>query len=179
MTEESTSLSDDLDAIFLSKAEGETSRVGKRASNVLKLAQEKEELMAKLREMTERLELAERRREALEARHRGGGASVDLSKPPVSGPPPSSFRNMPSSSVAPTPPIGNPALRATSQSAPSTPVPPPNNNNNHSSAFTRAQASGNLPSNPPSRLGSLGGVDYNDRPLPSPPPTAPLASGRV
>ena len=72
-----------------SAGEGETSRVGKRASAVLKLAQEKDELMAKLHEMTERLEAAERRRAALEARR--GGAS-DAAAAAAAAPPPSSFR---------------------------------------------------------------------------------------
>lgn len=59
--------------------------MGKRASAVLKLAQEKDELMAKLHEMTERLEAAERRRAALEARRDGVTAAP-------APPPPSSFR---------------------------------------------------------------------------------------
>lgn len=79
-----------------SAGEGETSRVGKRASNVLKLAQEKDELLAKLREMTERLERAERRRAALESRQ--NGAVTNPNEPPVSGPPPSSFRSFGDSS---------------------------------------------------------------------------------
>jgi hypothetical protein len=53
---------------------------------VLKLAQEKDELMAKLREMTERLEAAERRRVAIEARQKG------VADAPAAPPPPSSFR---------------------------------------------------------------------------------------
>jgi len=73
-----------------SAGEGETSRVGKRASAVLKLAQEKDELMAKLHEMTERLEAAERRRAALEARR--GGASDAVAAAAAAAPPPSSFR---------------------------------------------------------------------------------------
>jgi len=85
----STSLSDSLDTVFFSSAgEGETSRVGKRASAVLKLAQEKDELMAKLHEMTERLEAAERRRAALEARRGGTSDAAAVAAPP----PPSSFR---------------------------------------------------------------------------------------
>jgi len=80
-----------LDTVFFSSAgEGETSRVGKRASAVLKLAQEKDELMAKLHEMTERLEAAERRRLALEARR--GGASDAAAAAAAAPPPPSSFR---------------------------------------------------------------------------------------
>jgi hypothetical protein len=44
---------------------GPSSKVGKRASNVLKLSQENDSLKAQLRELTERLEAAERKRAAL------------------------------------------------------------------------------------------------------------------
>ncbi|KZT26253.1 hypothetical protein NEOLEDRAFT_1063236 [Neolentinus lepideus HHB14362 ss-1] len=46
----------------------EVERVQKRASNVLKLAQENEKLNAELKAMTERLEAAERKRKELEQR---------------------------------------------------------------------------------------------------------------
>ncbi|TBU65784.1 hypothetical protein BD310DRAFT_943316 [Dichomitus squalens] len=46
----------------------------KRASNVMKLAEQNEKLKAELRAMTERLEAAERRQKDLEARRSGEGA---------------------------------------------------------------------------------------------------------
>ncbi|KIM87011.1 hypothetical protein PILCRDRAFT_294915 [Piloderma croceum F 1598] len=58
----------DLDSIIGSvdkNAEPETAKVQKRASNVLKLAQENEKLKMELKAMSDRLEAAERRREEL------------------------------------------------------------------------------------------------------------------
>ncbi|TBU50821.1 hypothetical protein BD309DRAFT_944751 [Dichomitus squalens] len=52
----------------------ETERVQKRASNVMKLAEQNEKLKAELRAMTERLEAAERRQKDLEARRSAEGA---------------------------------------------------------------------------------------------------------
>lgn len=46
-------------------------KVQKRASNVLKLAQENEKLKAELQAMTDRLEAAERRRKELASKHSG------------------------------------------------------------------------------------------------------------
>lgn len=86
-----------LHSVLISK-EGETSKVGKRASNILQLSQEHDELAAKLREMTERLEAAEKRRQALEARQNGASSPQYVAAPP----PPSAFRS-PGSSANPTP----------------------------------------------------------------------------
>ncbi|KII88602.1 hypothetical protein PLICRDRAFT_176172 [Plicaturopsis crispa FD-325 SS-3] len=49
----------------------EAEKVQKRASNVLKLAQENEKLKAELQAMTDRLEAAERRRKELASKHSG------------------------------------------------------------------------------------------------------------
>jgi len=62
------SLDFDLDSIIGSAdktANPEVAKVQKRASNVLKLAQENEKLKAELKAMSDRLEAAERRREEL------------------------------------------------------------------------------------------------------------------
>ncbi|VDB82728.1 unnamed protein product [Peniophora sp. CBMAI 1063] len=62
-------LSLSLDSILGSSADSPaTEKVQKRASNVLKLAEENEKLKAELRAMTERLEAAERKRKEIEQR---------------------------------------------------------------------------------------------------------------
>ncbi|KAF8326007.1 uncharacterized protein EI90DRAFT_3156713 [Cantharellus anzutake] len=64
------SLTDSINAVFLSnEGAGASSRTAKRASNFLQLAAEHDKLKQQLRELTERLERAEKRTNALDCQH--------------------------------------------------------------------------------------------------------------